>query len=1230
MAIYHFSMKPVSRAKGRSAVASMAYRAGEKLTNERDGITHDYTAKQGVEHAEIVLPEGVNADWARDRSDLWNAAEFAEKRKDARVAREFEIALPHELSAEQRLEATREIAQDLANRYGAAVDFAIHAPHDASDLRNHHAHVMMTTRQVGESGLGDKTYLERENKWLLSNDLPTTDMQLRDLRQRWEGIANERLAMAGLDIRIDHRSHMERGLELTPTEHLGVHATQMDRRGLAVSRERLDAVSARRNAKLIREKPEQVLTLITNEKSVFDRRDVARTLHRYINDDPQEFQSAFAKVMASPALVELQAERAHVVGDLATGENEFARYSTREMVEIESGMIESGRRMHQAHGHGVGHRHVERAIGAQDAAIQRSANDASAGLSDEQRRAIEHITGPERIAAVVGYAGAGKSTMLAAAREAWEAEGYTVHGAALSGKAAEGLKESSGIQSRTLASWDRSWQNDRHQLNRGDVFVIDEAGMVGSRQLARFVTEAEARGAKIVLVGDHEQLQAIGAGAPFRAITEEIGHAELSEIRRQRVDWQREASVAFATHRTAEGLAAYREHGDIRFSESGEGARGEIVRDYLADRDERPEGTRVAMAHRRADVRSINEAIRAELQDRGELAQGNVPAVGSDAVALTFQTNDGKREFAPGDRIVFLENNRDLGVKNGMLATVDHVEPDRIMATLDGRGDSVSVPMGDYQAIDHGYATTIHKNQGATVDRSYVLASGSMDRHLTYVAMTRHRDGVQLYAAQDEFTNAGQTLASGWLVEHGAAPFEHDPQKSDSYFVTLENDKGEQRTLWGVDLERAMKGAERGPEIGEKIGLQHEGFTPITLPDGTQTHRNTWKVQDAGELAYSQLERRLSRSGVKETTLDYTRDFAERRGIAEQMGGRSEIEIPREQAGHRATWESTAEVHALDRRSSQKVGADPRKDLALDQQQGGREGEREGYRRIRWSEVMSPAGAGDGRAAASVRAGERNALQPEAGKPEPLVPAITHHDRSIEDVAREKAMPTFNAQWGAAESMVRGAFRNPDEVAGRLRSAIIDQGGDGKVMAKAIAAQPERFGDLRGKSGLLGDNKERKEALSYAGAVARHVESAAETWQRRLGEERSAEQWQREKRDVVEVPGLTARSVEIIAQVDNVPRAERNRWIDQLRSTPEGAAALEEARNVNKALEARFGRSDPRDFGPQLERNPELAKKAEQIKDIARVVERARMAELTRDHTLKQELTRSQSLGLSR
>lgn len=897
MAIYHCSMKPISRSSGRSAVASAAYRCAAKLTNERDGITHDFTAKQGVEHCEIVLPEGVNAEWAQDRAALWNAAEFAEKRKDARVAREFEIALPFELSPEARLEITRSFAQDLANRYGTAVDFAIHRPHDESDVRNIHAHVMMTTRQVGEAGLGDKTYIERENKWLLSQGLATTDMQLRDIRQSWESIANERLAREGLDVRIDHRSHAELGFELVPTEHMGVHATQMQRRGMAVDRGRLDDEAFQHNADLIREKPEQVLTLVSNEKSVFDRHDIARTLHRYINNDAQQFQNAFASVMASPALVELQGERI----DRDTGEVSLARYSTREMVELESTMSKQAARLADASSHGVDRRHVDQALGNQDAAIRTVTGDRSAGLSDEQRNAIRHVTGRERISAVVGFAGAGKSTMLAAARDAWEAQGYRVHGAALSGKAAEGLEESSGIASRTLASWSRSWQNDRRQLGQGDVFVIDEAGMIGSRQLAHFIDEAETRGAKIVLVGDHEQLQAIGAGAPFRAIAEQVGHVELSDIRRQREDWQREASVSFATHKTADGLAAYRDNGNLHFAAGRDETRDAIVHDYLADREQHPDGSRVAMAHRRVDVRAINEGIRSELQDRGELASS------VETGELTFQTNDGERRFAPDDRIVFLENNRDLGVKNGMLGTVVSVQQDALQVQLDGKTTDdprvVTVPMSEYQAVDHGYATTIHKNQGATVDRAFVFASGTMDRHLTYVAMTRHRDGVELYAAADEFAG-GKGLAAGTLIEHGAAPYDHKAENRESYFVTLENAQGERHTTWGVDLQRAISEAQ--PEIGDRIGLRHEGSEPVRLPDGTEAERNAWTVMDADHLAYEQLESRLSRSGVKETTLDYRQDFAERRGIAEQFGVASEIEVPRDLAVRTQDYEREA------------------------------------------------------------------------------------------------------------------------------------------------------------------------------------------------------------------------------------------------------------------------------------------------------------------------------------
>ena len=1260
MAIYHLSTKPVSRSSGRSAVASAAYRCAVLLVNHRDGLVHDFTRKEGVEHKEIVLPDGLSANWALDRSALWNAAEFAEKRKDARVAREFEIALPHELSTEGRLKAARAFAQDLANRYGAAVDFAIHSPSEHGDIRNYHAHVLMTTRQVGKAGLGEKTDLEHKNARLLANGMATTDMQLRDIRQSWEGIANRQLQREGLDVRIDHRSHIERGLELSPTEHMGVHASQMRQQGMAVERGRLDDEAARQNAALIRQKPEQVLTLISHEKSVFDRHDIAKTLHRYINDDAQTFQNAFAAVMASPALVELQAERI----DAETGEVSKARYSTRDMIDLELGMARSAERLHQAQSHGVDPHHVERAMERQDNALRKSsggpssASDPSAGLSDQQRQAIAHITGPERIAAVVGFAGAGKSTMLAAAREAWEAQGYQVHGAALAGKAAEALEESSGIESRTLASWSYSWDHGRGMIGRGDVFVIDEAGMVGSRQLARFIGEAEERGAKIVLVGDHEQLQAIGAGAPFRAIAEQIGHVELSDIRRQRHDWQRQASVAFATHKTAEGLAAYRDHGAIHFAESRDKAMAQIVRDYLADSEEHPHGTRVAMAHRRADVCALNAAIRSELRNRQRLERS--PGLSDDADCgdrgdgeagreLTFQTNNGKRAFAAGDRIIFLENNRDLGVKNGMLGTVEHVEKGLIIARLDGRGgDSVSIPTDSYQAIDHGYATTIHKNQGATVDRAFVLASSTMDRHLTYVAMTRHRDSVQLYADIKEFAKAGR------LVDHGIASYEHNPQSRDSYFVTLENDKGERHTVWGVDLKRAMRDA--SPKIGDRISLQHEGATPVTLPDGTQAERNAWRVVKGDALAYQQLTNRLSRSGAKEATLDYISDFAERRGIAsdqwiasgqgigQEFGVKSEIELASAKDERQEVLSRAAHLQreqqdrpserqqVYEERAGDLAGPvhreDPRNQFARTIDDGRRDeptDDNKGYRRIRWSEVMSQ----DGAVPAPTETVVQQSLM-ETGKPAPLVPAITRHDRSIEEVARERAMSVIDQRFDTVESVARHVFRDPVEVAARLRTAMTEKEGNGNIMAKAMAEQPERFGELRGKSGLFGYNKERKEALQYARSLSAHIGYVSEVWERRLGEERQSEQWQREQRDVIEVPGLTPHSAEILAKVEKMPVEKRSKFIKELRLSPEGRAALDEAKLVADALTRRLGSSDPRRFAEELESRPELAKQAEQIKTIARMVHRTRHAELSHDDALRRQLNRSQGLGLSR
>lgn len=228
MAIYHLSVKTISRSAGRSATAAAAYRAGVEILDTRTGEVHDYRRKGGVEHSEIVLPKDA-PDWARDRAALWNAAEVAEVRKNSTVAREFEIALPSELSGEARRTLAVDFAREIVARHGCAVDVAIHEPGREGDSRNHHAHLLLTTRRLGAAGFTDKT---RELDQRQSGEVDYW-------RSRYAEIQNERLKDAGLTVRVDHRSLKAQGVDREPTRHLGPSATGYERRTGQASRRRL-------------------------------------------------------------------------------------------------------------------------------------------------------------------------------------------------------------------------------------------------------------------------------------------------------------------------------------------------------------------------------------------------------------------------------------------------------------------------------------------------------------------------------------------------------------------------------------------------------------------------------------------------------------------------------------------------------------------------------------------------------------------------------------------------------------------------------------------------------------------------------------------------------------------------------------------------------------------------------------------------------------------------------
>lgn len=220
MAIYHLSVKAVSRSKGQSAVASAAYRSGDALIDEREGKAHDYTKRRGVEASFIVAPEGCN--WAHDRTNLWNAAEASETRRNSTVAREYELALPAELDAAEREMLARQFAESVVERFGVAADVAIHSPGREGDQRNHHAHILTTTRTIGPQGFGEKTRVLDAAK--------TGSAEIESLRELWAMQCNEALERAGQSARVDHRSYERQGVELAPGVHLGPHSTAVERK----------------------------------------------------------------------------------------------------------------------------------------------------------------------------------------------------------------------------------------------------------------------------------------------------------------------------------------------------------------------------------------------------------------------------------------------------------------------------------------------------------------------------------------------------------------------------------------------------------------------------------------------------------------------------------------------------------------------------------------------------------------------------------------------------------------------------------------------------------------------------------------------------------------------------------------------------------------------------------------------------------------------------------------
>ena len=354
---------------------------------------------------------------------------------------------------------------------------------------------------------------------------------------------------------------------------------------------------------------------------------------------------------------------------------------------------------------------------------------------------------------VNGGAGTGKSHVLKAVREAYENDGFEVHGAILQGKTAADLERDSGIKSQTMHSFLDALDHGDISLHKKSVVVVDEAGMVGSHQLQRLLSHVAARGAMVRLVGDAYQLAAVDFGGAFKAMSDAVSAANklgsLTEIKRQESAWMREASGSLSRHEIGVAVDAYNKRGHIFATDDRDLARKALVDRFDADRRADPALTRIALAYTNVEVDKLNAMLRAKREAHGELGR-----------ETSVRTEKGRLALSENDKIVFLKNEYDtMNVRNGHLATVEQIEGKVVSARLDD-GRLVKVDLQTYGHIALGYASTIHKSQGMTVDKAYMLALRSQTAELTYVGMTRHRKSLEVHYSKQDFRSLADLVTS--------------------------------------------------------------------------------------------------------------------------------------------------------------------------------------------------------------------------------------------------------------------------------------------------------------------------------------------------------------------------------------------------------------------------------------------------------------------------------------
>jgi Ti-type conjugative transfer relaxase TraA len=714
VAIQFARARYISRSTGGNAVRSAAYNQRTAITSDRTGELFSFKNRDAPEHHEVLLPKDAAAEFASS-AVLWNSAEAAEKRKDAQVAREIVLALPAnpELSNEDRIELARSFAAQHFAAKGLAVQLDAHAPHEGdsgSERANWHAHLLITTRRVEGARFAAKKArdLDPDVRRAGGRAIVTEGELWGEL---WRDHQNRYFVEHGLGIQVDPvATHAE--------EHIG--PVRMRKAGAEIVK-RTEMI--RQANKAAARDPDLVLATLTQHNATFSERDLDRHLTKQIADE-----AARAPVRAAV----LGHAETLALYDPTSGEA-AGRYTTRSVRAQEQAVLADAAAV-------AGARHQP---GLPAAAVNAAAT--SRRLRGDQRQAFDHAVAAGGLKIVEGRAGTGKSYVLQAVREAHERAGRRVVGLGPTNTVVQDLRAAGFAEAATVHATLFALKNGRTSWDRRTVVIIDEAAMLSSTLTGALLVEARQTGTKMILAGDDRQLASIERGGLFSELRERHGSAAISEIVRQRADWQRNAARDLAEGRFADALAAFHDAAAITWTADQTDARRALLAAWKRDTAAEPEARRFVFAYTNRDVDALNAELRQVRRDRGELSGRDV----------RFETKHGAADFAQGDRVQITETQKRMNLYNGNVGTITGIDAKTgvIRAELDAAagqpGRKVAWVAFEFKGFRHGYAGTIYKGQGRTLDHTYIYHTHHWNSAASYVGLTRQRESAQVFVARE-------------------------------------------------------------------------------------------------------------------------------------------------------------------------------------------------------------------------------------------------------------------------------------------------------------------------------------------------------------------------------------------------------------------------------------------------------------------------------------------------